>query len=606
MNHSCGIAVTPQGIPILYQPEDPAVKGRPLSVVVRAERVSFPEHFVISDDRQSESVIVLPQALNQIRHKTNDGQMYLRVRGVVATSVSQTGDEAPVLLLADVEVLGPIPLKEAGLTKRQYVPPRGKGTAPMQGGLAPVFFNRWSPFLRDEELAGSVAWLRVYFPDKPIEQYNEKISHFLERHDALRTLSRSNSASFANISKEVANHRTAVAEFDSAQMNRQNATLTSNAGWESAEVAEKVVEQHKKALEFALHMDSTLMTVDKLCQCHAILCGNGLLNNAGTLRKTKVRVGDTSFQAPDGIQRDLDSTCRSLGSLEERLLWNSSPARRAIQAATLAAAVFYAIVDIHPFADGNGRLARIAMNWTLRRAGVPFVIQLFATPAQRREYTKAIKQTRTNTCLAAKGRVTQDQILDAYKATGALLPLVYLILNRLERTIVEFEKLEQEKGQLLSEEDEARASRLYRERAAKETCMICFDDNPNIATLCCGKAIHLNCMAEWLSQRNSCPQCRGELPYLPARMRAGRVEGETKPPMDSLRHCPIPEPLTMTTTTTMRCMGKYYWAEIRLSSGCIFKIICMQNNRRPSKCKMKTIQQRKWKESMAQPKNTRP
>ena len=54
-----------------------------------------------------------------------------------------------------------------------------------------------------------------------------------------------------------------------------------------------------------------------------------------------------------------------------------------------------------------------------------------------------------------------------------------------------------------------------------DTCCICCDDeqgSPNIATLCCGLPVHLNCMSRWLAtaeQRGaapSCPSCRAAMP----------------------------------------------------------------------------------------------
>ena len=48
--------------------------------------------------------------------------------------------------------------------------------------------------------------------------------------------------------------------------------------------------------------------------------------------------------------------------------------------------------------------------------------------------------------------------------------------------------------------------------------MICLDEKPNIATLCCGNAIHLNCCAEWLSGNNKCPICRHEMPSISGRV----------------------------------------------------------------------------------------
>ena len=51
-----------------------------------------------------------------------------------------------------------------------------------------------------------------------------------------------------------------------------------------------------------------------------------------------------------------------------------------------------------------------------------------------------------------------------------------------------------------------------REKAAAGSCYICFEDNPNIATLCCGHAVHLNCLSKWLEMHATCPQCRATIP----------------------------------------------------------------------------------------------
>ena len=39
-----------------------------------------------------------------------------------------------------------------------------------------------------------------------------------------------------------------------------------------------------------------------------------------------------------------------------------------------------------------------------------------------------------------------------------------------------------------------------------DCCMICHEQGPNIATLCCGAAVHLNCMAKWLADAPQ-PSC---------------------------------------------------------------------------------------------------
>ena len=228
---------------------------------------------------------------------------------------------------------------------------------------------------------------------------------------------------------------------------------------------------------------------------------------------------------------------------------------RGLHAATYAAAVFFAVVDLHAFADGNGRLARIALNWALQRAGLPFVIHLFATPTQRKEYTDAVIQTRRNlslrmvtlssslstaattttACPTLTSRHNQKsstcdinnsnnnnnwRMVQGLELVGVLGPLVNLILDRIAKAIVEFEKVVQEKSRLVSEETEAKAAKKLRDRERAGTCLICFGDHPNIATLCCGKAVHLNCVAQWLSSNATCPNCRERFPDLPPRLQA--------------------------------------------------------------------------------------
>jgi len=269
------------------------------------------------------------------------------------------------------------------------------------------------------------------------------------------------------------------------------------------------------------------------------MCGNGLQADAGQLRRKNVRVGLTNFQPSETMAATLDQLLTALNTLQNRLLYSRNhhhrnahhyPRHRDQQdsevlstgraAATFAAAVFFGIVDTHAFSDGNGRLGRLAANWALRRAGIPFCIHLFATGVQRKEYTTATIITRRNLYLQERGNVDPSAMMEALQLAGGLGPLVDLFLERLAKTITEFNNLFQEKSSLVMEEADAKAARRFREKAATGSCIICFDEKPNIATLCCGKAIHLNCMAEWLSTKNTCPQCRADMPRLPPRLRA--------------------------------------------------------------------------------------
>jgi hypothetical protein len=97
--------------------------------------------------------------------------------------------------------------------------------------------------------------------------------------------------------------------------------------------------------------------------------------------------------------------------------------------------------------------------------------------------------------------------------------MVDLILDRLHKAVTECKRLLNDKTSQKLQDEELAAAKRFREKAAAGSCLICFEDQPNMATLCCGKAIHLNCMAEWLSSNTSCPQCRATLPSIPERMR---------------------------------------------------------------------------------------
>ena len=251
------------------------------------------------------------------------------------------------------------------------------------------------------------------------------------------------------------------------------------------------------------------------------------------------------------VEQELITFCQNLHSLEHCLFYgagcSTSPINTNSTSSTLltrqfgyapilfASVALFGIVDIHPFVDGNGRLARIIANWALQRGGLPFTINICATPTQCAEYVTAIELTRRNLNLKTVGGtgrnggggdgdgagacISSPSELFPFlqQCAGLFQPMVHLIMDRVYRSVIQCENVIQESFARQSEEEEAAIARKYRENAAKGTCLICFDDHPNIATLCCGRAVHMNCLVEWLSSKNTCPYCRGSMPSLTRR-----------------------------------------------------------------------------------------
>lgn len=388
-----------------------------------------------------------------------------------------------------------------------------------------------------------------------------------------------------NHNKSNENHIKAVSTFAYAQLKKQSASLVSNTGKVDAKTSELLVKQYSMALSEAIEhatissssssllpsysyssssssssssqkkqQSQSQLTKEVLCQWHHTLGNNNIIPNAGQLRKRRVKAGPTTFMHHSIVEQELITFCHNLRSLEHRLFYGAPTGSPTASPMTMnnnstytlvdshhnnmlrtrqfgyapilfASVALFGIVDIHPFVDGNGRLARIVANWALQRGGLPFTINICATPTQRAEYVTAIELTRRNLNLKTVGSyrngtctTLNEMFTFIQQSAGLFQPMVHMIMDRVYRSVIQCQNVIQEHFARQLEEEEAAIARRYRENAAKGTCLICFDDHPNIATLCCGRAVHLNCLVEWLSTKSTCPICRGGLPSLSRRV----------------------------------------------------------------------------------------
>ena len=332
-------------------------------------------------------------------------------------------------------------------------------------------------------------------------------------------------------------HTSAIAAFQKAQQERQKTGLESNIRKQGSGTAvEALVTAHEQALRRILSEPvGGPLTAKLLCETHAILCKHDPAAQPGKLRDVTVRVGPSRFCAPAQVKERLDAYLAAAN----RLLASSE--REAVSdggggggggsgggggggggsgGATyvntwppelLTATLVLGFLEVHPFKDGNGRMGRLMLNWLLKRVGIPFVINICATAEHRTKYTAAVKVSRS-----VKGPDAANDSADPI----SILPFASHISEQL---LLAWDQLERTRLRLVAtateSASEAAVLEARRKKREEEGCMICMEDHPNIATLCCGAAVHLNCMAKWLAEAPdpTCISCRVALPRPPAR-----------------------------------------------------------------------------------------
>jgi len=85
----------------------------------------------------------------------------------------------------------------------------------------------------------------------------------------------------------------------------------------------------------------------------------------GEYRDTEVRIGGSEWIPPQA---------KEVPGLLKGVVREYAGLKRTLHPVELAAWLHNKIVQIHPFTDGNGRTARLAMNWALMRKRFPSVI----------------------------------------------------------------------------------------------------------------------------------------------------------------------------------------------------------------------------------------
>ncbi len=134
---------------------------------------------------------------------------------------------------------------------------------------------------------------------------------------------------------------------------------------------------HSKTFLAMLHEKKDL-TLSLLLNWHTALFEETKPDIAGRLREWNVRVGN--YHCPDW---------QDVKKLMERFFDIYQESRKEDHPVELAARTHYRFFEIHPFGDGNGRIARLITNVILYRYGYPFIIIAYK---DRKSYYKALRK----------------------------------------------------------------------------------------------------------------------------------------------------------------------------------------------------------------------
>jgi Fic family protein len=143
---------------------------------------------------------------------------------------------------------------------------------------------------------------------------------------------------------------------------------------------------HKKAIEFVeslVDRQLEIRSVDIL-KLHELVLTNIMDDFAGRLRSGMVRITGANFTPPNA---------RIVPELMDDLITYTNAQYDLINIIHLATIFHHRLVWIHPFVDGNGRTARLAMNLLLMRAGYPPV---FILTKDRQKYYTALNAANNN------------------------------------------------------------------------------------------------------------------------------------------------------------------------------------------------------------------
>eukprot|EP00934_Nitzschia_sp_Nitz4_P003290 Nitzschia sp. Nitz4//scaffold71_size96697//46430//47542//NITZ4_004695-RA/size96697-processed-gene-0.130-mRNA-1//-1//CDS//3329557247//3280//frame0 len=197
--------------------------------------------------------------------------------------------------------------------------------------------------------------------------------------------------------------------------------------------------------------------------------------------------------------------------LVDKMLYSQQD--KSVSARLVYCAALYCVMELKlagpiPRAEctfGN-HLAKNALVWALQRRKIPFAVEISAVE------TRQILTKITMKNMGLTLRSGWQRLLNNPKR---FLPMIELLIDRLSASIARVTTMarDMELKQAIAAREKA-ARRVRETLVAESCCLVCLAETPNMATLCCGQPVHMNCLATWLRNHSTCPQCRSAFPKL--------------------------------------------------------------------------------------------